>query len=254
MSSSIVSPWRSSALAITALAMTVTTGAFVPAQAVVPAAGAAPLSCEEGALAEEGSTSMTALEGERADAALATVTEALADGTLTVAADDEDLELDAAKVYELAGGAEGTSVTLPLGDAYSVTSNVTVLLDGEGSIAGYTETQVTRSADDTFQITSFVDGALASEEVTDRAFVTNDEIRRLDAAAAAAPGDVTPLNTAACVASVLGVSGVTAYLIVGACTGACAVPGVGTAVCVACIGAYATVGGASVTAVAACFR
>ena len=60
-------------------------------------------------------------------------------------------------------------------------------------------------------------------------------------------------STAACVAAVLGVSGATAYLIVGACAGACTIPIVGTAICIACIGAYAAVGGASITAVASCF-
>ena len=59
----------------------------------------------------------------------------------------------------------------------------------------------------------------------------------------------------ACVSSVLGVSGAVGYLIVGACAGACAASetGVTIPVCVACIGAYAAFGGASVTAVASCF-
>lgn len=90
---------------------------------------------------------------------------------------------------------------------------------------------------------------------TDLPYMTDAALR--DAPASEAPGGLAALgvrSTAACVAAVLGVSGFTAYLIVGACTGACAVPGVGTAVCVACIGAYAAVGGASITAVASCFR
>jgi len=54
--------------------------------------------------------------------------------------------------------------------------------------------------------------------------------------------------------ALLGVSGAVGYLIVGACAGACTIPLVGTAICVACIGAYAIVGGASVTAVASCSK
>lgn len=62
-------------------------------------------------------------------------------------------------------------------------------------------------------------------------------------------------NTGACLAAVLGVGGTVGALIAWACAGSCAAAaaGVGVPFSVACIAAYATVGGASITAVASCF-
>jgi hypothetical protein len=71
----------------------------------------------------------------------------------------------------------------------------------------------------------------------------------------AAPAPLAEKKTGACIATVLGVSGVVGGIIAYGCAGACAAAAVGVGVpfCIACIAGFATVGGASVTAVATCF-
>ena len=63
-------------------------------------------------------------------------------------------------------------------------------------------------------------------------------------------------SATSCLAAVPGISGFFAGIIVAICWGACAAAAVGVGVpfCVACIAAYAAIGGASITAIASCFE
>ncbi len=202
-------------------------------------------------------TSMKLVDGQHAAAATRVALSAVRGGEVLIQAPRSALIQGQAKVYTVESGHSiFTSVTVPIGGRYSLLSNLTVLLDDTGEIAQYSETLYTENSDGNFHMESYADGDLVISRDTDIAFMTDAELR-LEMNDSPANGDVGTLgfwSTVACVGAVLGVSGTVAYLIVGVCTGACAVPGVGTAVCVACIGAYATVGGASIAAVASCFK
>lgn len=193
-------------------------------------------------------TEMTLVDDQKAGDLLSAAIEAKKDGRISVQAPQGAFLQDQAKVYAVnAEDAAFTSVTIPVGGNYSMLSNLTVLFDESGEIVQYGETLISENDAGNFNIASFMEGDLVNSNDTDLPYMTDAQLRQESFTTMGVGG------TAACVASVLGVSGFTAYLIVGACTGACGVPGVGTAVCVACIGAYAAVGGASITAIASCF-
>ncbi|MDN5685730.1 MAG: hypothetical protein L0G94_03470 [Brachybacterium sp.] len=100
-------------------------------------------------------------------------------------------------------------------------------------------------------MTTYSNGELTMDKDTGHAFVSDSELLQQD------PGLSTcgVGGTVACVATTLGVSGGAAHLIATVCAGACVTPATGfsAAVCAACIGGYATMGGASIAAAASCF-
>ncbi|WP_182543082.1 hypothetical protein [Halosaccharopolyspora lacisalsi] len=122
-------------------------------------------------------------------------------------------------------------MTIPVGGDYSLVSNLTVLFNESGDIVQYGETLISENDAGNFNITSYTDGVLVNSNDTDQPYTTDAQLQQdTDSGPVSSEGMAAmgAGGTAACVAAVLGVSGVTAYLIVGACTGACAVPGVGT--------------------------
>lgn len=220
--------------------------AGIPAPSTNPAACAAQQPGGAG-------TDMVQVDGATADQFRQRVAAALDSGAVRTAAPRDAIKMDKAKVYGVSSaGANLTSVTVPVGGGYSRISNVTVVFSADGSVLQSGETLISENADGNFTISNFTGSELVRRTDTDLAFVTDAELATT-AAPAAQVSSQSVGSTVACVATVLGVSGGTAYLIVGACAGACTVPVVGTAICVACIGAYATVGGASIAAVASCF-
>lgn len=237
-------------LAPAASATPATSKAAATVAAAVPAAGSPTAACQTGS----SSTSLTQVTGAAAQAAIDAVTGALAQGAIATHAPAPSIDLAQAKVYTVSTeGPNYTSVTVPVRGEYTAISNLTVVLDASGAVAQSGETLIGRSAADTFTISNYVDGQLTRSTDTGLPFLTDAQLARQPVGEAPVTTLKSPGQIAACVAAVLGVSGATAYLIVGACTGACGVPLVGTAVCVACIGAYAAVGGASIGAVASCF-
>lgn len=233
-------------------ALTLTSAGLSGASTVThtPSSAAVTDSAACAAEADAATTTLQQLDGEQEGALIDTATAALDRGTITTHAPRSALDVDGIKVYDVdSAEAQVSSVTIPVNGEHSAISNVTMLIDDAGQILRSSETLVGENAQGNFAITSYVDGELTSVKNTDLAFMSDAELARADAPVSTQGAG----STVACVASVLGVSGATAYLIVGACTGACTAPVVGTAICVACIGAYATVGGASITAVAKCF-
>lgn len=97
-----------------------------------------------------------------------------------------------------------------------------------------------------------MDGELTKSEDTGIPFVGDEQLR--DEVAAAGELVAQSSNTGACIATVLGVSGAVGAAIAYACAGSCAVPmtPVTAPVCAACVGGFAVVGGASITAIATC--
>lgn len=135
-----------------------------------------------------------------------------------------------------------------------MTSNFTVLYSQNGDILQYSEMLVSENNLGKFNITSCTDGNFVNCNDTDLTFMSDDQLlQEVNTTPSERMAARSIGSTVACVVARLGVTGGVAYLIVGACAGASAVPGVGMAVCVACIAAYAAVGGASITAVASCF-
>jgi hypothetical protein len=167
------------------------------------------------------------------------------------------LKTSEAKVYAIPSE-QGTytAAIVPIGAGYSLTSNFTVLFDKEGSVVQYTETQVSENAAGNFNITSYSDGKLIRSLDTDMPYMTDAELQLQENSSKVAPAALTAQSTRSCLAAVLGVSGVVAGIIAAACWGACAAAaaGVGIPFCVACIAAYASVGGVSITAVGNCFK
>jgi len=204
-------------------------------------------------------STMAVGEEEAADMT-AVALSAIANNEVSVHAPMESLKASESKVSTIATD-EGdfTTVTVPVGGPYSLTSNVAMVFDSSGDRLQYTETLVSENQAGNFAIATYLDGAQTSNQDTDLAFMTDAELEA-DLAASQAPGakdttQSTDKNTGACIATVLGVGGVVGSIIAYSCAGACAAAaaGVGVPFCVACIAGFATVGGASVTAVATCF-
>lgn len=130
-------------------------------------------------------------------------------------------------------------------------SNLTVLFDADGAVVQYADTLFSQGDSGNFHVTSYVDGALTNSANTGISYMSDEQLRSEVASQTA----VVPMSTAGCLAAVLGVSATVAAAIAYACVGSCSVPmtPVTAPVCAACVGGFAAVGGASITAVASCF-
>lgn len=209
-------------------------------------------------------TSQTAdpvpVTGQRADAALAKTKSLIKLNKTRVQASSVDLAFDETSVNEIST-AKGTytTVTIPLHGEYSLLSNFTVVFDSGDNVAQYTEMHLSENAEGNFRATSFTNGVLTSERDSDIKFASDAALKQgvsqssdsksIDVAMPAGK------STKNCLIAVLGVSGATATLLAWVCAGSCAAAaaGIGVPFCVACIAGYATIGGASITAVASCF-
>lgn len=200
---------------------------------------------------------MALIEGAPAERLTADVSALVGDGEVTVHASAEALVRDEAKAYQIETDSDQpqhTSVSVPISGGYSEPlSNLTVLFDAEGAVIQYAETLYSQADSGNFHISSYVDGALTQSEDTGIPFVGDEQLR--DETAAANEAVAESANTGACVAAVLGVSGAVGAAIAYACVGSCSVPmtPVTAPVCAACVGGFAVVGGASITAIASCF-
>lgn len=185
-------------------------------------------------------------------------------GEITVHAPQSALEPSQATVEEIESD-EGifTTVTIPVEGSYSMLSNVTVVFDEGGDVSQYSEGLYHENDVGNFQLTQYSNGDLVNDEDMEVAYMSDAEL--VEDMESSAPADVDcsqaeggEMGTqsvgavASCIAGSLGVGGVVAYLIAGACGGSC-VGGV-VPVCAACIGGYAALGSAGVGAVAACFQ
>ncbi len=207
---------------------------------------------------------MTTVGGDEAAAKTEAAMKALSEGSVALQAPLNSVKVAEAKVNSVTTEeGEFTTVTLPIGGPYSFTSNVSMVFDDAGNRLQFSETLVSENAEGNFNVTTYVDGMVTSDQDTDIAFMTDAELKAdlensQSAGGMKADGGASTQaekNTGACIATVLGVSGVVGSIIAYSCAGACAAAaaGVGVPFCVACIAGFATVGGASITAVATCF-
>lgn len=173
-------------------------------------------------------------------------------GSISVKNPVADLALDQTKAYKVTS-ANGTftSVTIPLDAGHSMPSNLTIMYNQKGDRIQYNETVVGKNDAGNFHVDSYTNGQLVKAKDLDVAYVSNDQLKKdIDTTATRKATDATQN----CVNTALGVSGVLAVLMAAVCVGVCAIPGVATPVCVACIGALATFAGSSVTAVLSCLK
>ncbi|MFF2824195.1 hypothetical protein ACFVRV_14270 [Arthrobacter koreensis] len=231
--------------------------------ALITSTGGAANAGPRDALAETpASVTTAAVSSERAAEVTSEAMASLASGEIDIQASLESLKASDSKVSTVSTPTgQYTTVTVPLGEPYSLTSNVSMVLDSTGHRLQYSETLVSENAAGNFNITTYVDGTLTSNQDTDLAFMTDAELRadlansQPESPTSDGGMQLAEKNTGACIATVLGVGGVVGSIIAYSCAGACAAAAVGVGVpfCVACIAGFATVGGASITAVATCF-
>lgn len=183
----------------------------------------------------------------------------IANGNAVLHFESAYLNYNEAKVLDIAYENDiYTSITIPVaGSAYSLLSNVTFVLEND-QIAIYSETLITRSAENKFVIATYYDGVLVDTNHTDIGYISNEEIQKdLDTIHTSVQKGKAYAQTrgtgaiVGCLTGVLGVNAAVAYLIAGTCIASCptVVP-----ICVACIGAVATIGAADIAAVVACFN
>lgn len=147
------------------------------------------------------------------------------------------------------------TVTLPItGKKYSFMSNLSLVFDSHNEITNYAETFMTKSEDNKFKVQIYMDGQLTKDEVTDVEYISDSELKQgVDELETITQDNQTEGvgAVASCIAGIAGVNIGVAYALVAACAGSCpAVP----PICIACIGAVATVGVGDVKGVVACFN
>lgn len=169
-----------------------------------------------------------------------------------------DLDFDGARFLEIKEkGEKYSSVTIPIvGGQYSLISNSTLIFDSENKIISYSETLITKSDNDMFVVTSYTNGELIQEEVTDIDYISNSELQKELDYMQNAEGDMiqakrTFSQTVLCISTVALIDLTIARLIAVTCVASCpAIP----PICAACIAAVAVVGASNIGAIMACFK
>ncbi|MDO7267020.1 hypothetical protein [Shouchella clausii] len=169
-----------------------------------------------------------------------------------------DLDFDEANILDISYNNENfTSATFPIvGDDYSVISNLTLVFDSDNEVINYSETLITKSDINTFKVTTYFDGLLTQDEVTDIDYISNEELQEeLELIHSVQSDDIVQTQgiteIALCISTVALIDLTVARLIAVSCIASCpAVP----PICAACIGAVAVVGSANIGAIIACFR
>ncbi|MCM3708414.1 MULTISPECIES: hypothetical protein [Cytobacillus] len=185
--------------------------------------------------------------------------EAIASKEVVSNALNADLNYDKANVGEVFAENETyTVLTIPIAsEDYNPLSNLT-LISQNGEILTYSETLITKSKKNTVTISSYTDGVLTNEKITDIEYLSNSEVQEAIDKAQAVDLDenmVQPQGLAEvslCLATVLLIDLTVARIVAATCIGAC-----GTGVvplCAACVGGVFVIGGANIGGVIACFQ
>lgn len=154
------------------------------------------------------------------------------------------------------------TVTVPISGEYSLTSNLTLVLDEQKNIIDYSETLVSKSNINTFKIQSFSNSNETQNEITDIPYTSDEDMlaefedyqnnpeKYKNDSNMVQPAGIGQVS--ACLAGILGVDLVVAKLIAGTCVSSC---GAGVApICAACVGGVATMGAANIGGIIACFN
>lgn len=195
------------------------------------------------------------------DKSVTTVQEDIKSNELRTSTDIEQFNFEKATVLDVQNdGQRFQSVTIPV-SGYSPLSNFTVVYNEDGSVSNYAETHFYEGGDGNFAVDQWSDGSfertknLDAEFIPDKKFEAEiEKVREQSIEPTVQPQGIGKVAT--CLATIAGIGGPVAYVIAGACAGACAFPEptVSKGVCAACIGAYAALGAGGMGAAAACFQ
>nr|WP_236702419.1 hypothetical protein [Alkalicoccobacillus plakortidis] len=196
---------------------------------------------------------MEVLTGSAAQEFVDVTLNAVQEGEIENIADASTYDLEGSVVYTVGGGV--TVVTLPVQGEYAIISNVTVFIDEHNNVLQTNEMLVSQNDEGNFKVETYLDGSLLKSVDTDLAYMDDEELLSENTVD---PSEVEVMGVgavAACIGAVLGVGSAASYLIAVGCGGSCVAPTAVTApICAACIGGFAVVGGAGVTAVVNCFN
>ena len=157
----------------------------------------------------------------------------------------ESLDYTKSSVYRFNFDQQSTIITIPSNNTFGLPSNVTIVFNDNDEVTQYNETAVTKNADGTANVTTYIDGEFYVHKNTDTPFLTRDGIPS------------TYLNSVdVCATAVLGVSAGLGALIASVCAGACvgAATGVTLPACLACVGMFAALGSGSLSQFIACIQ
>jgi len=189
---------------------------------------------------------MVQLDGEASAVAASLVTALAHEAGIVPQTPAEFVNHEGVKVYALnVDGVTATSVTFPIeGSNFVQPSNVSYLLDEAGHLSQYSESTVVEGEDGLIELNTYRDGVIIHSAELDPSTLS-----------AGQPSEAKADNSTACLMAVLGVSAVVAGILLVLCGGSCSVPVTPptAAICIACIAGFATIGGASITAVMGCF-
>lgn len=190
------------------------------------------------------------------------VTEEVNNNNLDLHTDLDNLDFNKIEVLDHnIKGEDYLTVSIPIIGEYSLTSNLTLVLDQQKNILDYSETLISKSDINTFKIHNFYNGNEKQNEVTDIPYTSDKdmlaEIEDYQENPEKYENDTETVQpygigqASACLAGMLGVDLVVAKLIAGTCVSSC---GAGVVpLCAACVGAVATMGAANIGGIIACF-
>jgi len=140
-------------------------------------------------------------------------------------------------------------VVIPIKN-YNILSNFTVIYNNNFDLIRYSEIHIQESENGFFKVLTYLNGRLIVETETEFEFIENEQFEEELQAFEDMLSNPSVRNW--CLVGVLGVGIIVAGLIFVACVVFCPVTAGGG--CVACIGAFAVIGAATITAVASCFN
>lgn len=233
----------------------------------MPSAQAAPAShneCEQCSLEAQQPDQSRAVSAEVRSEMISELKSSVSSNEVHAVSDTEKLNFADAVVLEVRKqGDLFTTITVPI-VGYSPVSNLTVVYAADGTVSNYAESLFYRGSNGNFELDQWLNGQhnqtkdLGISYIDDSAM--NVEIAKIkvqaDKAAASLASERSFGKVAACLATVAGIGGPVAYVVAGACAGACAAPDptVTKGICAACIGGYAALGAGGMGAAAACFQ
>lgn len=150
------------------------------------------------------------------------------------------------------------SISVPVeGEKYSYFSNLTIVFDKNENVVTYSESLITKSKNNKFVISSYIEGNKTSTQQTDLDYVDNSALEEGLVSLKENVRESREVNDrgigaiAGCIAAIAGINATVAYLIAGTCIAAC--PAVAP-ICAACIAGVCTIGAADIAGVIACFN
>lgn len=171
------------------------------------------------------------------------IKESIKAGGVNTKIDIDDFDFENIKISIIEDESEMRAITVPMSDKFSKLSNLTILYDVDNNISTYSETIITKSQENTFDLKIYQDGEETLNEVTDIEYIENsqidDAIKELNSNVNLYGLDIP------CFTAVAGLGTGIGALIAKVCVGSCVSV---VAVCAVCIGGLVVVGGGTMMA------